>query len=48
LKVLKLGLETDEFLARFEVEREALAMMRHPGIAKVLDAGVSPQGRSYI
>src|SRR3712207_7969829 len=45
LKVIKLGMDTKHVLARFEVEREALAMMDHPNIAQVLDAGVA-DGRS--
>src|SRR5882672_7867088 len=39
LKVIKLGMETKQVVARFEAERQALAMMDHPNIAKVLDAG---------
>lgn len=39
LKVIKLGMDTREVIARFEAERQALAMMDHPNIAKVLDAG---------
>ena len=41
LKVIKLGMDTKEVLARFEAERQALAMMDHPNIAKVLDAGTT-------
>ena len=47
-KVIKLGLDTREVLARFDSERQALAMMDHPNIAKVLDAGVSELGRPYF
>jgi eukaryotic-like serine/threonine-protein kinase len=47
LKVIKPGLETDRVLARFETERRILALMDHPGIARVYDAGVS-QGRPYV
>src|ERR1051325_1777300 len=39
LKIIKLGMDTREIIARFEVERQALAMMDHPNIAKVYDAG---------
>ena len=48
LKILKVGMDTKEVVARFEVERQALAVMSHPGIAKVLDAGVSEEGRPYF
>lgn len=48
LKVLKLGMDSSEVLARFEVERQALALMDHPGIARVLDAGRTSQGRPYF
>src|SRR5262249_29216557 len=41
LKVIKLGMDTKEVIARFEAERQALAMMDHPNIAKVLDAGTT-------
>ena len=48
LKVIKLGMDTKEVIARFEAERQALAMMDHPNIAKVLDAGVTGSGRPYF
>ncbi len=48
LKVVKLGMDTDEVLARFEVERQALALMDHPSIARVLDAGATDRGRPYF
>lgn len=48
LKIIKPGLDTRQTLARFEAERQALAMMDHPGIAKVFDAGATPQGRPYF
>src|SRR4030095_5921403 len=48
LKVLKLGMGTKEVLARFEQERQALALMDHPSIAKVFDAGVTEYGRPFI
>ena len=43
LKVIKLGMDTKQVVARFEAERQALAMMDHPNIAKVLDAGTTGQ-----
>ncbi len=48
LKVIKLGMDTKEVVARFEAERQALAMMDHPNIAKVLDAGATESGRPYF
>jgi serine/threonine protein kinase/tetratricopeptide (TPR) repeat protein len=48
LKVLKLGMDTKQVIARFEAERQALAMMDHPNIAKVLDAGATATGRPYF
>ena len=48
LKVIKLGMNSEDVLARFEVERQALAVMNHPGIAKVFDAGVSEDGQPYF
>ena len=48
LKVIKLGMDTRQVVARFEAERQALAMMDHPNIAKVLDAGSTEQGRPYF
>jgi tetratricopeptide (TPR) repeat protein/tRNA A-37 threonylcarbamoyl transferase component Bud32 len=48
LKVMKPGLDSKEVLARFEAERQALAVMQHPGIAKVLDAGATEEGRPYF
>jgi tetratricopeptide (TPR) repeat protein/serine/threonine protein kinase len=48
LKVVKAGLDSRSVLARFEAERQALALMDHPHIAKVLDAGASPEGRPYF
>ena len=47
LKIIKLGMDTREVIARFEAERQALAMMDHPNIAKVLDAGATDQGRPF-
>ena len=48
LKVIKLGMDTRETIARFEAERQALAMMDHPNIARVLDAGSTETGRPYF
>jgi eukaryotic-like serine/threonine-protein kinase len=48
LKVIKLGMDTRAVMARFEAERQALAMMDHPNIAKVLDAGATGSGRPYF
>ncbi len=48
LKVIKLGMDTREVVARFESERQALALMDHPNIARVFDAGVSAEGRPYF
>lgn len=48
LKLIKLGMDTREVIARFEAERQALAMMSHPNIARVYDAGVTDQGRPYF
>ena len=45
LKVIKAGMDTTHVVARFEAERQALAMMDHPAIAKVFDAGATAQGR---
>ena len=48
LKVIKLGMDTKSVIARFEAERQALAMMDHPNIARVLDAGATGAGRPYF
>ena len=48
LKVIKLGMDTRQVIARFEAERQALAMMEHPNIAKVLDAGATETGRPFF
>src|SRR5439155_22939273 len=45
LKIIKLGMDTRQVVARFEAERQALAMMDHPNIARVLDAGSTENGR---
>ena len=47
-KVIKLGMDTKQVIARFEAERQALALMDHPNIAKVLDAGAADTGRPYF
>lgn len=48
LKVIKMGMDTHEVLARFEQEKNMLSLMEHPGIARVLDAGVTSRGRPYF
>jgi non-specific serine/threonine protein kinase/serine/threonine-protein kinase len=48
IKLIKAGMDTREVVARFESERQALALMDHPNIAKVFDAGATPQGRPYF
>jgi serine/threonine protein kinase len=47
-KIIKLGMDTKSFIARFNAERQALAMMDHPNIARVLDAGATETGRPYF
>ena len=48
LKIIKLGMDTREVIARFDAERQALAMLDHPNIAKILDAGATDAGRPYF
>ena len=48
LKIIKPGMDTKEVIARFEAERQALALMDHPNIAKVFDAGATETGRPYF
>ena len=48
LKTVKLGMDTKSVVARFEAERQALALMDHPNIAKVLDGGAADSGRPYF
>ena len=49
LKLIKWGMDTKQVVARFEAERQALALMDHPGVAKVFDAGRQPErGRPYF
>ncbi len=48
LKIIKLGMDTKQVIARFEAERQALAMMEHPNIARVFDGGATDTGRPYF
>jgi serine/threonine protein kinase len=48
LKIIKPGMDSTQVIARFEAERQALALMDHPNIAKVLDAGTTESGRPYF
>ena len=48
LKIIRLGMDTENVIARFELERQALAIMDHPNIARVLDAGTTDTGRPYF
>ncbi|MCU1382754.1 MAG: serine/threonine protein kinase with repeat [Acidobacteria bacterium] len=48
LKIIKAGMDTAQVVARFEAERQALAMMDHPAIARVFDAAATPEGRPYF
>ena len=48
MKIMKIGMDTKEFVARFEQERQALALMDHPGIATMLAAGSTTSGRPYF
>jgi serine/threonine protein kinase/WD40 repeat protein len=48
LKIIKVGMDTEEVIARFEAERQALALMEHPNIAYVFDAGATDSGRPYF
>ena len=48
VKIIKPGMDTRQVIARFEAERQALAIMDHPNIAKVLDAGTTEEGRPYF
>ncbi len=48
VKMIKLGMDTEQVIARFSSERQALAFMDHPNIAKVFDAGISDEGRPYF
>src|SRR5205085_9242551 len=48
LKVLKPGMDSRQVVARFEAERQALALMDHPNIARVFDGGATPSGRPYF
>jgi eukaryotic-like serine/threonine-protein kinase len=48
IKIIRAGMDTARVVARFEAERQALAMMDHPAIAKVFDAGTTPEGRPFF
>src|SRR5262245_11122612 len=48
LKIIKAGMDTARVVARFEAERQALALMSHPSIAHIFDAGSTPEGRPYF
>jgi predicted Ser/Thr protein kinase len=48
VKVIKPGMDSDQVIARFETERQALALMNHPNVARVLDAGATSDGRPYF
>jgi len=48
LKIIKFGMDTRQVIARFEAEREALSLMNHPNVARVLDAGATDAGRPYF
>jgi serine/threonine protein kinase len=48
LKIIKRGMDTKQVIARFEAERQTLALMDHPNVAKVLDAGTTDNGRPYF
>ena len=48
IKIIKLGMDTKQVIARFEQERQALAMMDHPSIARVIDAGATDAGRPFV
>src|SRR5262249_41947515 len=48
LKLIKVGMDTKQVIARFDAERQALAMMDHPNIARVFDAGATETGRPYF
>ena len=48
LKIIKLGMDTRQVIARFEAERQALAVLDHPSIARVIDAGATQNGRPYF
>ena len=48
LKIIKLGMDTREVIARLEAERQALALRDHPNLAKVLDTGATEAGRPYF
>ncbi len=48
LKLIKAGMDSRSVIGRFDTERQALALMDHPTVAKVFDAGTTPEGRPYF
>src|SRR3954471_10532293 len=48
LKVIRVGMDTEDVVARFEAERQALALMNHPNVARVFEAGVTDVGRPFF
>ena len=48
VKILKAGMDTEQVIARFEAERQALALMEHPVIARIFDGGTTPAGRPFF
>jgi serine/threonine protein kinase len=48
VKVIKLGMDTKQVIARFEAERQTLALMDHPNIARILDGGATDSGRPFL
>src|SRR5215510_6767407 len=48
IKILKAGMDSARVIARFDAERQTLALMDHPAIAKIFDAGTTPEGRPYF
>jgi len=48
IKLIKPGMDSKDVLARFDAERQALAVMDHPNVCKVLDAGTAPNGRPFF
>ncbi|MDB6079257.1 MAG: serine/threonine protein kinase [Akkermansiaceae bacterium] len=48
IKIIRLGMDTEAVIARFEIERQSLAMMNHPNISRIFDAGATAKGRPYF